>query len=136
LMDLQDRLLSTDPHFLLGPWLKAARSWGADAAEKDRLEHDQRSLITTWGTREASAGAHLQDYGAKDLAGLTADYYRARWSAYFAGLSRELHTGQPAAPIDWYAFGERWNQAHTTYADQPHGDTHALAAEVLRQTQP
>ncbi len=136
LMDLQDRLLATNRQFLLGPWLSAARSWGVDKAEQDRLEHDQRSLITTWGTREASAGAHLQDYGNKDLAGLTADYYRPRWSAYFAGLSHELHTGQPAAPIDWYAFGERWNQGHAGYPDQPHGDTHAVAAEVLHQTAP
>lgn len=136
LMDLQDRLLATNPHFLLGPWLSAARSWGVDKAEQDRLEHDQRSLITTWGTREASAEAHLQDYGNKDLAGLTADYYRARWAAYFAGLSRELHGGQAATPIDWYAFGERWNQAHTTYSDQPHGDTYAVATDVLRQTAP
>lgn len=136
LMDLQDRLLASNRQFLLGPWLAAARSWGVDAGEKDRLEHDQRSLITTWGTREASTGAHLQDYGNKDLAGLTADYYRARWSLYFTGLSRELHSGQPAEPVDWYAVGERWNRSHTAYPDQPQGDTYALATEVLRQTEP
>jgi alpha-N-acetylglucosaminidase len=63
-------------------------------------------------------------------------YYRARWAAYFAALSRELHTGQAAAPIDWYAFGERWNQAHDSYRDQPHGDTYAVATEILRLTAP
>jgi alpha-N-acetylglucosaminidase len=136
LMSLQDRLLATNRHFLLGPWLNAARRWGVGKAEQARLEHDQRSLITTWGTRAASAGAHLQDYGNKDLAGLMADYYRARWAAYFAALSRELHTGQAAAPIDWYAFGERWNQAHNSYRDQPHGDTYAVATETLRLTAP
>jgi alpha-N-acetylglucosaminidase len=136
LMNLQDQLLATNRHFLLGPWLNAARSSGVGKVEQARLEHDQRSLMTTWGTRAASAGAHLQDYGNKDLAGLTADYYRARWAAYFAALSRELHTGQAAAPIDWYAFGERWNHAHNSYRDQPHGDTYAVATEILRLTAP
>ena len=97
-----------------------------------RLEYDARSLLTTWGDRKASEDAHLHDYGNRDWAGLTHDYYRARWARYFRSLDEELRTGHPAAPIDWFALGEAWNRGTQRYPDRPRGDPRAAAGRVAR----
>jgi len=132
LMDLQDELLATDRHFLLGSWLKHLDGWAANPAEQAKLQYDARSLLTTWGHRQASEGAHLHDYGNRDWAGLTRDYYRRRWQMYFDALDRSLRTGEPVRAIDWYAFGDAWNRRDTVYPDQPRGDSHTVALKVAQ----
>lgn len=130
LMDLQDQLLATNRHFLVGTWLAQVEPWASTPDEHTRLIYDARSLLTTWGDRKASEGANLHDYGNKDWAGLTRDYYRVRWSAYFDALDRELRTGVPAKPIDWFAMGDAWNRGRQRYADRPSGDAYAVAGLV------
>jgi len=130
LMDLQDRLLSTQRDFLVGVWLERVRGWASTPEELRRLDYDARSILTTWGERKASEGAELHDYGNKDWAGLTRDYYMKRWKVYFAALDDELRTGAAAKPIDWFALGEQWNRGKQRYATRPQGDSYALAAET------
>lgn len=132
LMDLQDRLLATQRDFLVGVWLERVRGWASSAEELRRLDHDARSILTTWGERKASEGADLHDYGNKDWAGLTRDYYMRRWKTYFDALDGELRTGIAAKPIDWFALGEEWNRGKQRYATRPQGDAYALAAETAR----
>jgi alpha-N-acetylglucosaminidase len=132
LMDLQDALLATHGAFLLGAWLAPVAAWASDPAERAQLEHDARSILTTWGDRHASADARLHDYGNKDWAGLTQGYYRVRWARYFAALDQELVTGTPAEPIDWFAIGDAWNHGAEEYSTQPVGDTYVMAARVAR----
>jgi hypothetical protein len=71
------QVLATSPQHLLGPWLADARSWGATRAEKDPLEYDARSIITTWGGRESSEEG-LHDYANREWAGLVGGLYHAR----------------------------------------------------------
>lgn len=130
LMRLQDRLLASDRSFLLGSWLARVPAWASTPDELGRLNHDARSILTTWGERKASEGAELHDYGNKDWAGLTGDYYLPRWQRYFASLDTALRTGQPAKPIDWYAFGDAWNHGTQRYASEPQGDPHRIATAV------
>ena len=130
LMDLQDELLGTEREFLVGRWLAFVAPWASTPAELARLNYDARSILTTWGDRKASDAAHLRDYGNKDWAGLTRDYYRVRWASYFRSLDEELRTGHPAAPIDCYALGEAWNRGTQHYADQPHGDAKLIATRI------
>lgn len=132
LMDLQDKLLATNRHFLLGAWLKHVDGWTTDPAEQAKLQYDARSLLTTWGHRKASEGADLHDYGNRDWAGLTRDYYRRRWQLYFEALDASLRTGKPAQAIDWYAFGDAWNHLDTVYPAEPHGDSYVAALEVAK----
>ncbi|MDR3446749.1 MULTISPECIES: alpha-N-acetylglucosaminidase [unclassified Dyella] len=135
LMDLQDQLLSTNRYFLVGTWLAHVDGWASSPEERTRLDYDARSILTTWGDRKASEGASLHDYGNKDWAGLTHDYYRVRWATFFNGLDQELRAGVPAKPVDWFALGDAWNHARDPYADQPTGDAYTVAAriaEVLR----
>jgi len=133
LMDLQDQLLGSHPAFMLGNWLNFVPPWAATADELKRLQFDARSLLTTWGDRHASEEAKLHDYGNKDWSGLTADYYKARWQAYFDSLKQQLRTGAPAAPIDWFAFGERWNRDTREYPNVPTGDARRTALEIATE---
>jgi alpha-N-acetylglucosaminidase len=132
LMDLQDRLLASNSSFLLGRWLARVRPWASSPPERARLEFDARSLLTIWGDRQASEGAGLHDYGNRDWAGLTHDYYRLRWRRYFDSLDESLRTGAPPRPIDWFALGDEWSHETRRYPQAPAGDSHALAAQVAR----
>jgi alpha-N-acetylglucosaminidase len=128
-LELLDDLLATSGQHLLGRWLADARSWGADRAEKDRLEYDVRSLITTWGGR-ASSEEGLHDYANREWAGLVGGLYRARWKTYFDALAKGLAMGQAPATIDWFSLEDRWAHAHETHPTEPHGSSYALARRV------
>ncbi|MFJ3583600.1 alpha-N-acetylglucosaminidase [Streptomyces sp. NPDC090127] len=128
--ELLGRLVGSDRRFLLGPWLSAARSWGADAAERDRLEYDARSILTTWGDRVPSEGG-LRDYANREWSGLLQDLYGPRWRAYFAGLDQALVNGTAPAAVDWFAVDDTWARGHVSYPTRPSGDPVALAGEVL-----
>ncbi|MFI7405739.1 alpha-N-acetylglucosaminidase TIM-barrel domain-containing protein [Streptomyces sp. NPDC049541] len=124
-MDLLDDLLATSGPHLLGRWLADARAWGADQAEKDRLEYDVRSLLTTWGGR-ASSDEGLHDYANREWSGLVGGLYRTRWKTYFDALAK----GEDPATIDWFALEDRWAHAHETHPTEPHGSPYALARRV------
>ena len=130
LMDMQDQLLATNRFFLVGAWLADVRPWASTPVESARLDYDARSILTTWGSRKASEDGELHDYGNKDWAGLTRDYYRARWQVYFESLDAELRSGSPAVAIDWYALGDAWNHGIQRYSDRPHGDAYAIATRI------
>ncbi|MDG4859583.1 alpha-N-acetylglucosaminidase [Streptomyces sp. T-3] len=131
LMDLLDRLVATDSRHLLGRWVADARTWGADAAERDRLAYDQLSLLTVWGTREG-ADAGLRDYANREWAGLVGGLYRLRWSTYFEELAAALEAGREPRAIDWFALEDKWTRAPGRLRTEPEGDTYELAVEVAR----
>jgi alpha-N-acetylglucosaminidase len=130
LMDLQDELLGSSRFFLVGTWLGSVAPWASSPAEAARLNYDARSILTTWGDRQASEGADLHDYGNKDWAGLTHDYYRVRWQTYFASLDAELSSGVSRKPVDWFELGDAWNHDSHPYSTRPHGDTFAIATRI------
>jgi alpha-N-acetylglucosaminidase len=130
-MDLQNNLLQTSPFFLLGRWLSFVPLWASSPAELDRLNYDARSILTTWGDRKASEDG-LHEYGNRDWAGLTSDYYMPRWQMYFDSLSTALGSGDAPKSIDWYAFGERWNHSRKVYSATPQGDPYTAALAIAR----
>ncbi|HTX05637.1 MAG TPA: alpha-N-acetylglucosaminidase [Steroidobacteraceae bacterium] len=132
LMRLQDRLLASNRFFLLGGWLSRVPPWASSPAELARLQFDARSILTIWGDRQGSVAGGLHDYGNRDWAGLTGDYYRMRWRKYFQSLDESLQSGARPQPIDWYALGDAWSHGKQSYPDRPMGDTHALAEQVAR----
>jgi alpha-N-acetylglucosaminidase len=135
LMDLQDELLNTNRFFLVGTWLDQVQPWASTPDELAKLDYDARSLLTTWGDRKASEGASLHDYGNKDWAGLTRDYYRLRWQTYFRSLDDALRTGKAPEQIDWFTLGDTWNRGQQHYLDQPVGDAYAVATRIARTLQ-
>ena len=132
LIELQDELLSSNRFFLVGAWLARVPAWASTPEERARLDYDARSILTTWGDRKASEGADLHDYGNKDWAGLTRDYYLQRWKVYFDALDAELRTGAAAKPIDWFALGDAWNRGKQHYATEPQGDSYVVASRIAK----
>jgi alpha-N-acetylglucosaminidase len=130
-MQLQNNLLETNQFFLLGRWLSFVPPWASSPAELDRLNYDARSILTTWGDRHASEFG-LHEYGNRDWAGLTSDYYLPRWQMYFDSLSTSLASGQTPKPVDWYAFGDRWNHSRKVYDVNPQGDPYNAALAIAR----
>ncbi|MEU9127962.1 alpha-N-acetylglucosaminidase [Kitasatospora sp. NPDC048540] len=132
---LLDRVTGSDARFLLGPWLAAARSWGATDAERDQLEYDARTILTTWAGRGPSEeGVH--DYANREWSGLVATLYAPRWAGYFAGLDAALTAGRDPAPVDWFAVDDAWSRQHGSYPLTPTGDPVVLAREVLAAVPP
>ncbi|MFJ6793022.1 alpha-N-acetylglucosaminidase [Streptomyces sp. NPDC091268] len=125
-----DTLVGSDPNFLLGGWLTAARSRGADRAEADRYEYDARSILSVWGGRSTSEGGFLHDYANREWNGLVSELYAKRWASYFASLEEALVRRAAPRAIDWHAFEEAWARRTTRHPDRPSGDPYALAARV------
>lgn len=99
LLDDLERLLSCHRSFLFGRWQQAAEDMGATPDERACFRRNARTLVTTWGER----GQSLNDYANRSLAGLTADFYAARWRQ----LLREVTAGMAAGrPLDEKAFRE------------------------------
>ncbi|WP_329537026.1 alpha-N-acetylglucosaminidase C-terminal domain-containing protein (plasmid) [Streptomyces sp. NBC_01450] len=128
-MRLMDRVLATSEQHLLGTWLADARSWGATGAEKDQLEYDARSIITTWGSR-AQSDEGLHDYANREWSGLVGGLYLTRWRTYFDELSAALKKGKEPAAIDWFALEDTWAHRHDAYPVRAAGDAHRLAGLV------
>ncbi|MFD5372225.1 alpha-N-acetylglucosaminidase [Streptomyces sp. NPDC127103] len=128
--ELLGRLVGSDERFLLGPWLADARAWGADPEERDRLEYDARSILTTWAGKGPSETGGLRDYANREWSGLVQDVYAPRWAAYFASLDRALVTGTAPVAVDWFARDDAWARGHQRYPTTPTGDPFALAGEV------
>ncbi|MBP3983530.1 alpha-N-acetylglucosaminidase [Pseudoxanthomonas helianthi] len=130
-MRLQDRLLATHPHFLLGPWLRQARAAAKDEAERIQFEYDARSILTVWGPRPAADQAGLRDYANREWAGMVGGLYLQRWQRFFASLEISLETGAKPEPIDWFATEDEWAHGREDYPITASGSSHALAGEVL-----
>ncbi|MER6394915.1 alpha-N-acetylglucosaminidase [Kitasatospora sp. NPDC001603] len=129
---LVDRLSGTDARSMVGPWIAAARSWGADAAERDRLEYDARSVLAKWSGRVPSDVHGLHDYANREWAGLVAGLYARRWSSYFSSLDEALTSGAPPASIDWFAMDDAWSRQTAPLPTSPSGDQVDLAREVAK----
>ncbi|MFD8980919.1 alpha-N-acetylglucosaminidase [Streptomyces sp. NPDC059564] len=131
-----DALTGTDPNFLLGRWLDAARSWGGTEAEKDRYEYDARSILSVWGRRGTSEGGFLHDYANREWSGLVSEFYAERWRVYFATLEEALVRRAAPREIDWHAYEEEWARRTTRPSATPSGDPYARAAEVAAALPP
>lgn len=117
----QDRLLSSMPDFMVGRWIKQARSLGWNASESDHYEWNARVQITTWGNRDAAERGGLREYAHKEWSGVLRDFYYPRWKAYFDALAETLD-GKPMREIDFYSMDEKWTLQHNAYPSEAQGD--------------
>ncbi|QKW07666.1 alpha-N-acetylglucosaminidase [Streptomyces sp. NA04227] len=129
-IDLLDLLAATDRDHLLGRWVAEARAWGADDAERDRLQEDALTLLTTWGARAHSGTGKLHDYANREWAGLTRGLYRLRWKTYFDTLAQSLEDGTEPTPVDWYTVERGWLDNPGRLAERAEGDTYKVARQV------
>ena len=131
MLDL-DRLLSTNPNFMLGRWTTMARAIADEAegtteADRQWLElNNARTLITTWGNETASEAGGLRDYSYREWAGMLKDFYYPRWKAFFS------HRDNGTALPNWFANDWQWaHNASLSYSNQPVGNTREVAAQLL-----
>jgi alpha-N-acetylglucosaminidase len=113
-----DDLVGTRQEYLLGRWLRDARSWGANPTEADAYEHNARLLITAWG-------GGLRDYAHREWNGLLRDYYLPRWRAWAAKNA----PGAIAGPLP--AQNEFLNTKGNGYAIEPTGKPVETAQRIF-----
>lgn len=111
----QDKLLSTEPTFMLGRWTNQARKIGVTLAEKNQNEWNARTLISVWGTRESAY--MLDNYAYKEWSGILKDLYYPRWRDYFTNLILEMETGLKQPAIDFFGMAELWTNMTNYYPD-------------------
>lgn len=128
---LLNRIVGTEVSFLLGTWLAAARAAGKTPVEQDQLEFDARSILVEWGSA-ASADSGVHDYANREWNGLL-EFYRERWSLYFASLETALERREPVRPIDWFMVDQNWAKRTNSYASLPEGDAYAIVSEAVHE---
>ena len=135
-MDDQDRLLATQPEFLLGKWIYEARQFGTDSAGQAYYEKDARVLITTWGNE----GCKIVDYASRDLSGLISSYYRVRWEKFFDILSESLRDDRPldmeAVDKEMASFEWQWTNQEDSFPSEPKGDPLDLVRQIRKKYVP
>ncbi|XP_078051424.1 alpha-N-acetylglucosaminidase-like [Augochlora pura] len=89
LFDMLEDILSSSKDFLLGTWLRDAKSQAIDDIEEKVYEYDARNQITLWGPR-----GEIRDYANKQWSGVVADYFKPRWSIFLESLDAVLAKGE------------------------------------------
>lgn len=132
-LDDMDQLLATQHSFLLGKWLKDAKSFGRTAAEKKYYEENARVIITTWGRK----GQELNDYASRNWAGLTKTYYRERWKMF---IDQVINAAKNSTAFDEKKFHEKvtsfeinWTKKTDTYSSVPTGNTIIIADKLIKK---
>jgi alpha-N-acetylglucosaminidase len=122
-----DRLLGTRKEFLLGTWISQARALGRTEQDKNWLEWNARTQITTWAN--GGEAADLRDYANKEWSGLLDGFYLKRWQLWVAERKKEL-AGQPYKEIDWFPWEFAWNRSHDAYSSEAHGNEISEARRI------
>ena len=126
----QDKLLATQPGFMLGPWLDAAKKKGQTKEEKALYEWNARTIITTWGDQLGSETLH--EYSHREWSGLLMDFYYPRWKMFFEAKKRELQ-GEIIEPIDYYTWEEEWTKKTNSFPTKPVGNTINIVTELFEK---
>jgi len=130
IMDDQDRLLATQPEFLLGKWINDARQFGEDSLSKAYYEKNARVLITTWGNE----GNKIIDYASRDLSGLISSYYKVRWEMFFEKLQTSLNSNtsldmdninKEMASFEW-----NWTNQQEIFNNNPQGNSLEIVNDI------
>lgn len=129
LFDLQESLVSTNQHMLLGKWLDMAKRYGKTPAEKALFEFNARTQITLWGDRSGSVELH--DYAAKEWSGLLADFYKPRWEAFIGLLLASLETGCELCSFEQYDYEAVFCFTQKEYSCEPKGNLKEIALKII-----
>ncbi len=134
--DDQDRLLATQPEFLLGKWIHDARQFGNDSASKAYYERNACVLITTWG----GEGNKIIDYASRNLSGLISSYYKVRWEMFFeklrAGLRNNTALDMESINKEMARFEWGWANEQHSFSNVPQGNPLKLVREIHKKYSP
>eukprot|EP00095_Tigriopus_kingsejongensis_P010192 maker-scaffold105_size367834-snap-gene-2.46 protein:Tk10192 transcript:maker-scaffold105_size367834-snap-gene-2.46-mRNA-1 annotation:"PREDICTED: alpha-N-acetylglucosaminidase-like" len=129
LMDL-DRLLATDPRFMLGTWLEQAKALGNTDFEKKLFEFNARNQVTLWGPT-----GNVLDYAGKQWSGLIKEYYALRWMMFWDFLKSSI---MKVAPFEHSLFFKSFMdliatpfvQSRRSFPTKPNEDTIKVAEMI------
>ena len=133
LIALQDSLLQTNRHFLLGNWLQQATQYAPNEADRQLCVLNAQTLISYWGPDDPATKVH--DYANKEWAGMLSTYYLPRWQAFFRGLQATIGTGNPPT-IDFFDMEKCWANTPQPINTKPQGDAVQMAQRVLQTIVP
>ena len=130
-----DTLLATDTNFLFGHWLAEAQESAPANASEDVLnliEFNARNQITMWGPHE-----NIEDYAAKEWAGLFGTYYLARWKLFVDSISDSIQKkklfNMTEFLADRFVLEQSWDYEMKSYPTSPQGDTIEVANSMLKK---
>lgn len=133
LNDLDD-ILQTNEHFLLGKWIKSARSIASNELEELLYEYNARNQITMWGPN-----GQIVDYAYKQWAGVVRDYCLPRWQLLFHELADSIEnkngkfSDSKCRQKIFKQIEEPFSVAHKEYNDEADGDTIVIARKILQK---
>ncbi len=91
LLNDTNTLLGSEKQFLLGKWIKNARSWGLNNQEADLYEYNARALVSVW---EADVAGKFFDYSWRSWNGLLSSFYKPRWERWFKFMLNKLENNE------------------------------------------
>lgn len=114
-----DRLLDQREEFRFDRWIADAVKWGETEEEKALLDYNATALVTIWGREEEAV---IFDYAWREWSGLTGQYYKMRWQAFFDMLAECLEEGteysEENLPCVYGRESWRANSFYSRLADQ------------------
>lgn len=127
-----DELLASNPKFLLGTWIQAAKLWATSSQEEALFDFNARNLVTLWGPN-----GEITDYASKSWAGLVIDYYYPRWALFVDHVTGALANGTEFDPARFQtevlAQEQRWQHGTQVYSTTPMGDTVLVVLTLHRK---
>lgn len=135
LIDAVEKTLGTRKEFLFGTWTTNASELadGADDFTKRLYLLNAKSLVTTWGSIQQSESGGLKDYSNRQWAGLTNDFYKARWQMWINAAKAEL-SGSAAESINWFQWEWQYARDQKPYSNQPNTlSLQTLGSEILEK---
>ena len=137
IIDDVDALLSTNTNFLFGHWLSDALQSAASGAPDSVLnliEFNARNQITRWGPN-----GNIEDYAAKEWAGLISGYYRKRWEIYVSWVKNATEKGVSlndtflSDALNEFESDWGYQTDHESYPIATTGDTLELTSKYLQK---
>ena len=101
-----DMILNTNTNFQLSTWTDAAKKTAKDAgADPKFFDYNARNQITLWGPT-----GQIEDYAAREWAGLVGGYYAQRWNLFVKYLEKTPVTkyNQTVFATELKAWEEKW----------------------------
>ncbi|MBR5056183.1 MAG: alpha-N-acetylglucosaminidase C-terminal domain-containing protein, partial [Bacteroidales bacterium] len=140
LLDDIDRITGTQSYFLLGKWIKDARSWGKTTEEADYFESNARNLLTTWSGEDML----LNDYASRTWNGMVSSFYKVRWTMFFDAVNAALDAGEEFDEEHYQAYwkdvtafeGVWWRERPGKFSSKPSGDSKKIASELCSKYGP
>ncbi|XP_015593025.1 alpha-N-acetylglucosaminidase [Cephus cinctus] len=130
LFDDLEKILASSKDFLLGVWLRDAKSVATNKAEEELYEYNARNQITLWGPN-----GEIRDYANKQWSGVVADYFKPRWAVFLKALEDSLSSGKKfnATEVNKRIFDtveQPFTFSRKIYLDEPQGDSIDIALNL------